>query len=330
MRRFIDVLTFLLIFIMISGCGVEKEVSRSIKTIDEYYGDETAVEDKETLIEDEEIFIEDEEIALASPSVNLAMPMDQVLNAYPLLYGLTGVEVDKGSGQIIIGVEVYNSGSESIAFSAGSHLALVKDMSDGSSCYNTNPSESSGRQLGGIIQSKNCISGELNFDLSELDKNRCYLVVTDKKGIYIGAFEITKEDIGRVNASQFDNGPVISKYGLGDFVESDSLAIAVKEVAYVKGHEEGYETVELLLQVVNNTEEEKHFLIGFNLLSAHGMNGESLDIIGEEVTVPKVIKAGGTVEGIVPISIPEDGRSLYITVRADESDFESKELIVLE
>ncbi len=162
---------------------------------------------------------------------------------------VTGVEVAKDSGQIIIGIEVYNSGSESIDFSAGSHLVLVEDMAEGSRRYNSNPSKSSGRQLGGIIQSKNRISGELNFDLPSMDKNRCYLVVTDKKGLYVGTFEITKGDIGTVKAPQFDNGPISSKYGLGDFVESDSLTIGVKEVAYVEGYEEGYEIVELLLNL---------------------------------------------------------------------------------
>lgn len=313
--RYIRLILFLLLISVLSGCSIAGELNRSNDTVNDYFSNK--------------VDIEDEVIPLSAAEDIGVVASGEVVNLHPMFYGILGIRVDSEHRQLILDMEVLNSGKETIDFTPYAQLRLFDDASLVGLPYGSDPMVSSDVKLGGLIQPGNRIAGEVNFDMPLMRDNSCYLALLNESGEIQGAFKITKDNFDQVYEGHFENDGVISDYGLNTPVESDVLTLTLTEVKYEPSDREGLNYALCRFLVTNNTKEDKTVLTGFNIIDAHDMTGRTLNIDSLKVTIPKTVEANGRVTGVVPVYIGEGVKGFYLTVRPDDSNFDGKEIIVV-
>lgn len=280
-------------------------------------------------INNEMNLIEDDAIPMAMFQEYTGVGVGEIIDCKFMMYSILGARLDKEHQQMILTIEVFNKSKDVVDFTPFNRMKIYSKSTVEGIALSSDPLLATGRRLSGLIQPGNRICGEVNFNIPAMFDDKCYLAITSDEGRDEVVFEITTGDIGQSYDAHFDNGEIMTPYTLDVPMVSDIFTLTLKEVNYEESDREGMKLVLCKFILTNHTHDDQTFLEGFNILHAHNLEGYTLQIDGEGITIPRVLEGDVSVTGYIPIYIPEDQKGFYLTVRLDDSDFDSKALIVV-
>lgn len=250
-----------------------------------------------------------------------------------LEYHITHVKShsDDMGDYIVLGLEIYNDGSDSITFSTMQSLMLTDG--NGDEALESMMVSTEGN-LDITILSKGVASGEIAFELTGDDPN--YLLsIGEMFADYKPALTFTSDDIGLVQEPVFQAQQVVSDYTINDPLVSDYLNVIVTKAVKTPAIEYGGRLFEadedqayivVYYDIINPDAESKSFMYSMNI-EAFSANSMPLDTDHGASNLYSSISGDETISGFVTYIAQDVDLDFYLMIQPDLGDMDKKYIV---